>query len=101
HIIPLPEIIAELHGTKSTNGKAVGEEYYSVIDRLGNEFDILRKIPLEAIEAAGFPLLMLAIKRLRSGQVVREPGYDGVYGTIKVFKDPRERLEAINQLSLL
>jgi uncharacterized protein (TIGR00375 family) len=101
YIIPLAEIIAELHGTKSTAGKAVTAEYHEVLDRLGDEFSVLRNVDLAAIEAAGFPLLRLAIERLRAGNVVREPGYDGVYGTIKVFKNMAERQETVNQLSLL
>lgn len=101
YIIPLAEVIAELHGTKSTAGKAVAAEYQSVLERLGNEFDVLRTVPATAIEGAGFKLLALAIGRLRRGEVVREPGYDGVYGTIKVFKNADERNAATNQLSLL
>jgi hypothetical protein len=62
---------------------------------------VLRSVPVETIAAAGFPLLALAIERLRAGNVVRDPGYDGVYGTIKVFKDMAERQGTISQLSLL
>lgn len=101
HIIPLAEIIAELKGTKSAGGKAVTSEYHEVIERLGNEFDVLRSVPVEAVEAAGFKLLSIAIDRLRRGDVVRDPGYDGIYGTIKVFKDSEERTQVTDQLSLL
>lgn len=101
YIIPLAEILAELRGTKSTVGKAVVNDYHEVLDRLGDEFSVLRSVPIAAIDAAGFPLLAIAIERLRAGSVVREPGYDGVFGTIKVFKDASERQSTINQLSLL
>lgn len=101
YIIPLAEIIAELEGTKSTAGKRVVGIYHDVIAQLGNEFSVLRSVPLEAIRDAGFPLLAVAIERLRSGNVVREPGYDGVFGKIKVFKDPSARQEILNQLRLL
>lgn len=101
YIIPLAEILAELHGVKSSFSKAVQAQYHEAIERLGNEFDVLRAKPTDAIEAAGFPLLALAIDRLRRGEVVRDPGYDGVYGTIKVFKDAEERSATLNQLSLL
>ena len=101
YIIPLAEILAELKGVKSTSGKAVQSEYHEVLDRLGDEFSVLRSVPIEAIQAAGFPLLAVAIERLRAGDVVRDPGYDGVYGTIKVFKSTGERHETLNQLSLL
>jgi DNA helicase-2/ATP-dependent DNA helicase PcrA len=101
YIIPLAEIIAELKGVKSTGGKAVAEGYHKVIEQLGNEFAVLRSVPIEAIEAAGFKTLAIAIDRLRKGDVVRDPGYDGVYGTIKVFKNVEERTQTMNQLSLL
>jgi len=101
YIIPLAEIIAELKGSRSVSGKAVVAEYHQVIERLGDEFSVLRSVQPEAIESAGFSLLAVAIDRLRSGQVIREPGYDGVYGIIKVFRDAAERLETANQLSLL
>lgn len=101
YIIPLAEILAELRGTKSTTGKAVSTDYHEAIDRLGDEFSILRNTPPEAIEAAGLPMLAHAIRRLRSGDVVREPGYDGLFGTIKIFKNLAEQQEMTSQLSLL
>ncbi|HEU5187549.1 MAG TPA: endonuclease Q family protein [Candidatus Saccharimonadales bacterium] len=101
YIIPLAEIIAELKNTKSTASKTVAGEYHEVIARLGDEFTVLRQVHPQAISEAGFAMLALAIERLRAGNVVRDPGYDGVFGTIKVFKDPAERLETMSQLSLL
>jgi DNA helicase II / ATP-dependent DNA helicase PcrA len=101
YIIPLAEIIAELHGTKSTAGKAVQAEYFNVLNRVGDEFSVLRNVPIAAIEAAGFPALAMAVGRLRAGNVVRDPGYDGIYGTIKVFKNAAERQAHTNQTSLL
>jgi len=83
YIIPLVELIAEVKGV-STASKFVGLEFDRVVVALGNEFDVLRTIPIEHIEAAGFDLLAQAIKKMRHGEVVREPGYDGVYGVIKV-----------------
>lgn len=101
YIIPLAEMLAELRGAKSTSGKAVQAEYHEVLDRLGDEFSILRTVPLAAIQAAGFATLAVAIERLRNGNVLRDPGYDGIYGTIKVFTDDRERQTIHNQLSFL
>lgn len=100
YIVPLAEVIAELHGVKSVSGKAVIEEYNSLIGALGSEFDILRKLPSETIGAHS-ELLGMAVERIRTNKVYRDPGYDGVYGTIKVFKDAAERQETVSQLSLL
>ena len=100
YIVPLIEVIAELQGTKSVSGKAVVELYDSLIASLGDEFSILRSLPLAEIEAR-VPQIALAVERIRTGHVYRDPGYDGVYGTIKVFKDTSDRAETLNQLSLL
>lgn len=101
YIIPLPEVIAELKGVKSVTSRAVTEEYHTVYERLGDEFTVLRQTPIDHIAGAGFPLLALAIERMRNRDVVLDPGYDGIYGTIKVFKSAEERSATLNQLSLL
>ncbi|HEY1835694.1 MAG TPA: endonuclease Q family protein [Candidatus Saccharimonadales bacterium] len=100
YIVPLTEVVAELHGMKSTSGKPVVVAYDNLIAELGGEFGILRKISLDAIKAYS-PQVALAVERIRTNQVYKSPGYDGVYGTIKVFKDARERAKTLNQLSLL
>lgn len=100
YIIPLAEILAELRGTKSTTSKAVQEQYHDVIAACGDEFSMLRTVPIDEIRAYS-PQIATAIERLRAGNVYRDPGYDGVFGTIKVFKDASERAETLSQLSLL
>lgn len=101
YIIPLIEILAELHGVKTTSGKAVQESYHQAIEQLGDEFSILRHRGIEEVQATSIPLLHHAIKKLRAGDVVRDPGYDGLFGTIKVFQNPAERMDMINQIALL
>ena len=100
YIVPLSEVVAELHGTKSTAGKAVTAEYHRLIAGLGDEFSILRKLPVEQIRAVS-PQIAVAVERIRGDRVYRDSGYDGVYGTIKVFKDGAEKAEILDQLSLL
>ncbi|HEX8762755.1 MAG TPA: endonuclease Q family protein [Candidatus Saccharimonadales bacterium] len=100
YIVPLIEVLAELSGVKSANGKRLQQEYHGLIAALGSEFDILRKLPLDAISDHS-PLIGLAVERIRTNQVHRESGYDGVFGTIRVFKDAAERAMATAQLSLL
>jgi PHP family Zn ribbon phosphoesterase len=100
YIVPLAEVLAELRGVKTTSGKAVMDEYRTIVAQLGSEFDILRKIPIEAAKTYS-PLIGMAVERIRATQVHRESGFDGVFGTIKVFKDAQERAETTAQLSLL
>jgi DNA helicase II / ATP-dependent DNA helicase PcrA len=85
-LIPLPEIIGELAGV-GPKSKTVAETYEGVLSRVGPELSILSEIPLEDISASSSPLLGEAITRLRSGKVIREAGYDGEYGVIRLFED--------------
>lgn len=100
HIVPLAEVLAELRGVKSVQGKAVMADYLQTVAQLGSEFDVLRKLPLDVIKAYS-PLTGLAVERIRRGDVYKEPGYDGVFGTIRVFRDAQERAQTTAQLSLL
>ncbi len=101
YIIPLSEILAELHGTKSTSSVKVVADYERAYRMLGDEFSILRNVPIDQIHDAGFAALAVAIERMRRKEVVLDPGYDGVFGVIRVFRDTAERQETMNQLSLL
>lgn len=100
YIIPLIEIMAELKGS-GVSSKPVLEFYQKVYSILGNEFDVLRKLSLEAIKDAGFRDLAFVIDKMRQGEIVIEPGYDGVYGTIKVFANDEERKKLSGQLNLI
>jgi PHP family Zn ribbon phosphoesterase len=98
-IIPLPEIIAE--GLKvGVNTKKVNALYFSLLEKLGNEFRILLDVPLDDIERAGTPLIREAISRMREGNVHIAPGYDGEYGKVRIFEEV-ERKEIKGQLKLL
>jgi ATP-dependent DNA helicase UvrD/PcrA len=89
-LIPLPEILAELLQVGPAT-KTVGRAYASALASLGNELHILRDIPPEQIDTIGIPLLGEAIRRMRSGEVVKTPGYDGEYGRIRIFSDIERR----------
>ena len=97
-IIPLSEIIAETLNV-GVNSKKVSEQYRSLLQKLGNEFSILMDAPLEDIESASSPLLREAVSRMRSGQVQIAPGYDGEFGTIKIFGEG-ERTKVGGQTTL-
>ena len=89
-LVPLAEIVSELKGVGPAS-KAVARSYERLLAALGPELAILETVPLEDIARAGEPLLDEAIARLRRGQVIRDAGFDGEYGTIRLFEDEELR----------
>jgi len=83
-LIPLSEILSETLRCGAATKKA-DSAYEDLISLLGPELAILMEVPLEDIEDAGGILLATAIERMRQGKVIREAGYDGEYGVIRLF----------------
>ncbi|WP_456473404.1 UvrD-helicase domain-containing protein [Desulfolithobacter sp.] len=97
-LIPLPEILSELLGTGPAT-KRVMTAYAGLINRFGSEFEILLQLPIKDIADHGSPMLAEAIDRVRKGDVIRQPGFDGQFGVIRVFS-PQERDRLAGQLQL-
>jgi DNA helicase-2/ATP-dependent DNA helicase PcrA len=92
-LVPLTEILGELEGTGPAS-KSVEQRYERLLTRLGPELEILESVPVEDTAGADSPVLAEAIARLRKGQVIREPGYDGEYGVIRLFEPGELRRRA-------
>lgn len=90
NLIPLEEIIADCLNQNS-NTNAVEKEYIKLIENFGNEFEVLLNVSRENLEKITFPEIAEGIIRAREGKVFVEPGYDGVYGKIKIFQKGEER----------
>lgn len=97
-LVPLQEVIASAVGI-SAAGKKAAAMTQELLRTLGPEFTILRDMPLEEIEHKAGGLIAEGIRRLRRGDVQRQPGYDGAYGKIALFGDD-ERDILKGQLSL-
>jgi uncharacterized protein (TIGR00375 family) len=84
NLVPLAEIIGEIFsvGPKS-------KRVNTVIDRLvaafGPELAILREVPADDLAVIGGTPLTEAINRLRRGEVIKDAGYDGEYGRVRLF----------------
>src|SRR4030043_185986 len=83
-LIPLSEILSEILCCGAAT-KKVDIAYEELLSLLGPELSILMEVTLEDIEDAGGILLATAIDRMRQGRVIREAGYDGEYGIIRLF----------------
>lgn len=86
-LIPLPEVIAAVRGV-GVNTRRVMREYDAVVDHVGSELAaLLYASPGDLLPIAG-ETLTEAIMRARTGEVTVEPGYDGIYGTVKPVAEP-------------
>ena len=83
-IVPLLEIISEALG-KPTSSPAVLEEYRNLIKNFGSEFSVLLKVPTSEIEKSASSRIAEGIDKVRRGDIVIDPGYDGVYGVVKIW----------------
>ncbi len=84
-LIPLSEVIAESLGAGPAT-KKVRAQRDSLLRNVGSELHILRTAALEQVVRTGGELIAEAVRRNREGEVKIEPGYDGQYGTVKIFE---------------
>ena len=84
NLVPLPEVIAASMGCSAVSKKAQ-KEYMHMLSELGAEFEILRTCPIEDIRRVSGARIAEGVRRLREGQVECTPGFDGEYGTIRLF----------------
>lgn len=85
-LVALPEILGNCLSVGAAS-KKVMTVYRSLVNRFGSELNVLREAPHEEIAACSFDRAGEAIRRLRNGQVIRKPGYDGEYGQIRLFDE--------------
>jgi uncharacterized protein (TIGR00375 family) len=98
NLIPLTEVLSEILAS-GPQTKRVQKSYLSLLNRFGPELNILMNIDVKELEAAGLPLVGVAIQRMRQGNIDLSPGYDGVFGKIKIF-GPGERNQLLGQSPL-
>ncbi|QQG44388.1 MAG: DNA helicase UvrD [Candidatus Roizmanbacteria bacterium] len=83
-LVPLLEILLEINNHSQIKAE---NQYENLINNLGTEFEILIKKSYEEIEKIGGRDLKCAIQPLRERKVFVDPGYDGVFGVVKINSD--------------
>jgi uncharacterized protein (TIGR00375 family) len=89
-LIPLEEIIADALG-QGVGTIEVDKEYKNLIEKFDNEFKVLVDVPRKDLEIITLPEIAEGIIRVREGKVFIEPGYDGVYGKIRIFSKGEQK----------
>lgn len=88
-LVPLLEIIAETFHTGISSQKVL-VEYKKLTGSLSPEIEILTDISLEEIAKISGEEIAKAVEKVRTGDLVIKPGYDGVYGVVKIWNDEKE-----------
>lgn len=89
-LVELDKIIAEAFDIKSRKSKKVVAEYHRLTTALGSELFILLKADLNLVAKHAGQMIVEGIKRVRLGQLIIVPGFDGRYGEVKIFS-PEEK----------
>ena len=96
-LVPLLQIIAEAFETAPTTQKVLNE-YKKLTISLGSEIKILTKVNTEEIAKVSGSKVAEGVDKVRKGDLVIDPGYDGVYGVVKIWdhgkEQPQENMEA-------
>jgi uncharacterized protein (TIGR00375 family) len=78
-LLPLHELISLVLDV-SVSTKKVWEEYNPLIDKFGNEFNVLMNADVEELKKITSDKITSVILRNRVGKIKVEPGFDGEYG---------------------
>ena len=99
-MVPLLEIISEAMKAGAASKKVLAM-YDTIVSSLGDEFTVLLRSTHEEIERVSEKALADAVYKVRAGDIVIDPGYDGVFGTVKVWgSEEKNAVEAKEQLGL-
>ena len=87
-LVPLNEIIAEsLHSTVSS--QKVKDLFDQLCAKFGSELNVLLKTPVADIEKEFGPRVAEGVDKVRRGNIVILPGFDGQYGIVKIWDDKK------------
>ncbi len=95
-LVGLQQVIAESLGV-STSSKKVQAEYTRLLSELGAELVVLKDVPVAEVQRVAGPRVAEGIARVRRGDISIEPGYDGLYGIVKVWPDSADTQDEASQ----
>jgi uncharacterized protein (TIGR00375 family) len=95
HVIPLKEILSQVF-KKGKGTKVIEREYLNVLNELNTEIDALvfksKRVLFDKINAD----VAKAIVAMRSGNVVKQAGYDGEYGKLTINMEGEQQVGLFN-----
>lgn len=79
-LVPLVEILEQVEGSPIKAKR----KYEEIVEKIGREFEILLDKDIDEIAVIAGKKVAQAIKNVRERKVKVDPGYDGVFGFVKV-----------------
>ncbi len=89
-LVPLAEIISECIGSPVASPK-VATPYRQLTDTLGGEFSVLMNAKHIDIAKIAGERVAVGVDKVRMGDIVIDPGYDGVFGVVKLWREGEEK----------
>lgn len=93
NVVQLEEIIAGALGV-GRDTVAVANEYKKLVSHFGTEFEILLNTPIDELKKVAKERVGLGVEKMRRGDLVINPGYDGEFGTVKIFEEDAEKKDS-------
>ncbi|HZE87190.1 MAG TPA: endonuclease Q family protein [Methylomirabilota bacterium] len=89
-LVPLLEIVAQ--SLDSTVASQKSQNLYAKLcHELTSEIAILLRTPIADIEHVGGKKLAEAIVKVRGGDIIIDPGFDGEFGKVKIWSEEEEK----------
>lgn len=98
-LVPLLEILAEVFAMGQNTAK-VQTEYDKLVGHFGSELQVLTKTSLDDLEKISGAKFAEAMGRVRRGDIFIAPGYDGIFGKVKIWGEKEEVKRNEEQMSL-
>lgn len=97
-LVPLMEILAESLGY-GFSSQIVETEYNRLIAEFVSEFNVLLNVDIREITKVSGEKVAEGLRRVREREILIDPGYDGVFGTVKIWQTNKEK-EGQKQMAL-
>ena len=83
-LVPLSEILSEALESGVTSKKVL-DQYLVLVSTFASEFNVLLKADIEQIASVSSSKIAQGIEKVRTGDIVVGPGYDGKFGVVKIW----------------
>ena len=84
NLVALAEVLSQALGF-GVNTKSVRACYDRLVDEIGNELAVLVNASLDDVERIAGDRVAEGVGRVRNGDLTIEPGYDGLYGSVRIW----------------